>query len=105
MGVATRRMRVWRRDEGRCRFCGVTLTRSEFTLDHLLPRSKGGPDWDINLVVSCSPCNNQKGDKTLEEAGMELIGNQAFRDVWREIQWELAHARTERLFLYWRVIP
>lgn len=103
--MATRRMRVWKRDGGRCRFCGCALTRNEFTLDHLLPRSKGGPDWDINLVVACTACNNQKGDKSIEEAGMELLGNAAFRDPWREIQWELAHGRTHRLTLDWRVMP
>jgi 5-methylcytosine-specific restriction endonuclease McrA len=103
--MATRRMRVYRRDSGRCRFCGVLLPRGEFTLDHLYPRSKGGPDWDINLVVACGPCNNQKGDKTVAEAGMDLLGNAAFRDEWREIQWELAHGRTDRLLLDWRVTP
>lgn len=103
--MATRRIRVWKRDEGRCRFCGAGLTRNEFTLDHLLPKSKGGPDWDINLVVSCSSCNNTKGDKTIEDVGMELLGNAAFRDQWREIQWELAHGRTERLTLDWRCLP
>lgn len=103
--MATRRMRVYRRDGGRCRFCGVVLQRHDFTLDHLLPRSKGGPDWDINLVAACSPCNNQKGDRSLDEVGLELMGNMAFRDEWREIQWELAHGRTERLTLDWRVHP
>lgn len=103
--MTTRRMRVYRRDNGRCRFCGVALPRADFTLDHLLPRSKGGPDWDINLVVACSSCNNQKGDMTIEDVGLELIGNQAFRDVWREIQWELAHSRTDRLTVDWRVLP
>lgn len=103
--MATRRLRIYRRDEGRCRFCGVPLTRSEFTLDHLYPRSKGGPDWDVNLVVACSPCNNQKGDMTLEESGMELLGNQAFRDTWREIQWELVHGRVGRLTVDWRILP
>lgn len=103
--MATRRMRVYRRDKGRCRFCGVSLTRGAFTLDHLYPRSRGGPDWDINLVVSCTQCNNQKGDKTIEDMGMELLGNAAFMDEWRVIQWELAHGRTDRLTLDWRVTP
>lgn len=98
-------MRVYRRDEGRCRFCGVALPRAEFTLDHLFPRCRGGPDWDVNLVVACTSCNNEKGDKDIGEVGMELLGNAAFRDEWREIQWELAHGRTDRLTLDWRVSP
>lgn len=103
--MATRRTRIYRRDGGRCRFCGMPLSRDAFTLDHLLPKSRGGPDWDVNLVVACSPCNNQKGDRTLEAAGMELRGMQAFRYPWQEIQWELAHGRLERLTVDWRVMP
>ena len=103
--MATRRMRVYRRDGGRCRYCGMSLLRHQFTLDHLLPRARGGPDWDINLVVSCSPCNNAKGDKTVEEAGLQLVGMQGYRHVWQEIQWELAHGRLDRLTVDWRVIP
>lgn len=56
-------------------------------------------------MVACRTCNNQKGDQPIDEIGMELLGNAAFRDEWREIQWELAHCRTDRLLLDWRVIP
>jgi 5-methylcytosine-specific restriction endonuclease McrA len=103
--VATRRQRVYRRDNGRCRFCGVALSRNEFTLDHLLPRCRGGPDWDVNLVVACTACNNEKGDKAIDEVNMELLGNMAFKDEWREVQWELAHSRTNRLLVDWRTHP
>lgn len=81
------------------------MFKNDFTLDHLLPKARGGPDWDINLVVSCSPCNNQKGDKTVEEAGLQLKGMQGYRKIWQEIQWELAHGRTDRLSLDPNVIP
>lgn len=103
--MATRRIRVYRRDHGRCRFCGVSLSRTEFTLDHLLPRARGGPDWDINLVVACSPCNNTKGDRTVEESGLDLVGMEGFRHVWQEVQWELAHGRIGRITVDHRVIP
>jgi 5-methylcytosine-specific restriction endonuclease McrA len=63
------RRNVLRRDGNRCQYCGQ---RERLTLDHVVPRSRGGPDtWD-NLVAACVPCNNRKGNRTPEEAGMAL---------------------------------
>lgn len=69
---------VYQRDKMRCRFCGVKLPldrpkRAHPTLDHLLPRSRGGTNTMENLVTSCADCNNRKGDKTPEEAGMPVL--------------------------------
>ncbi|MDX1419010.1 MAG: HNH endonuclease [Rubricoccaceae bacterium] len=63
------RRNVLRRDGHRCQYCG---SRERLTLDHVLPKSRGGPDaWD-NLVAACVPCNNRKGNRTPEEAQMTL---------------------------------
>ncbi len=60
------------RDRYTCQFCGRTLAASELTLDHVVPRSRGGrTDWD-NLVACCHRCNNLKGDRLPEEAGIAL---------------------------------
>src|SRR3989304_8882116 len=60
-------------DRNTCQFCGRVCPASELTLDHVTPRSRGGTtSWD-NLVASCYRCNNIKGDRTPEEAGLELI--------------------------------
>lgn len=61
---------IYRRDDYRCQYCGSTKNLS---IDHILPRSKGGQDTWENMVVACFPCNSKKGDKTLEEIQMSLI--------------------------------
>lgn len=51
----------------RCHYCKIILAWSETTLDHVHPRSKGGPTSALNTVLSCGPCNVKKGDKVLTE--------------------------------------
>jgi 5-methylcytosine-specific restriction endonuclease McrA len=61
------------RDRYTCQFCGRLLPAHELTLDHVIPRSRGGhTDWD-NLVACCHKCNNLKGDRLPEEAGLRLL--------------------------------
>ena len=72
-GRALSRKNILMRDRNTCQFCARTLPASELTLDHIVPRSRGGEStWD-NLVACCHPCNNRKGDRSLEEAGMKLL--------------------------------
>src|SRR3984957_18560628 len=60
------RRAVFARDDWTCQYCGA---RSNLTVDHVIPRSKGGPSsWD-NIVASCAPCNRRKGDRTPAQAG------------------------------------
>ena len=66
--VSLSRRGVLRRDNHRCAYCAAPAT----TVDHVLPRSRGGQNtWD-NLVASCRSCNNTKGDRTPEEMGWTL---------------------------------
>ena len=67
--VLLTRRNVLRRDGHRCVYCGAT---ERLTLDHVLPKSRGGPDAWENLVAACTPCNNRKGNRTPEEAGMRM---------------------------------
>jgi 5-methylcytosine-specific restriction endonuclease McrA len=53
-------------------FCARALPASELTLDHVMPRSRGGHSSWENLVACCYECNNRKGDRTPEEAGLKL---------------------------------
>ena len=70
---ALSRKNILLRDRHTCQFCGSALPAGELTLDHVIPRSRGGrTDWD-NLVACCHPCNNRKGDRLPEEAGLELL--------------------------------
>lgn len=59
------------RDGGKCMYCGVTGER--LTIDHVIPKSRGGKtSWD-NCVASCKKCNAVKADRTPNEARMSLI--------------------------------
>ena len=60
---------IYKRDKNKCQYCGSTKS---LTIDHVIPRSRGGKDTWENLVVACSPCNVKKGDKMLEHTGMKL---------------------------------
>jgi 5-methylcytosine-specific restriction endonuclease McrA len=63
------RREVFRRDHHACQYCGST---KRLTLDHVIPRSKGGTHaWD-NVVAACEKCNSAKGDRLLHETGMVL---------------------------------
>jgi hypothetical protein len=64
------RHRLFRRDEYQCVYCG---NKRNLTIDHLMPKSRGGKNTWLNLVTCCSSCNRTKGDKTPEEAGMKLL--------------------------------
>ena len=59
------------RDNHRCQYCGAA--KGPMTVDHVIPKTEGGSDSWENLVSACTKCNNQKGDRTLEEAGMKLL--------------------------------
>lgn len=66
---AVNRREVLRRDGHACQYCGSTRN---LTLDHVLPRSRGGQhSWD-NVVAACERCNTTKSDRTPQEAGMVL---------------------------------
>jgi 5-methylcytosine-specific restriction endonuclease McrA len=60
------------RDRFTCQYCQRTLGSTELTLDHVLPRSRSGETAWENLVACCHDCNNRKGSRTPEEAGMRL---------------------------------
>jgi 5-methylcytosine-specific restriction endonuclease McrA len=67
------RSNVFLRDHGRCQYCSESLNKDTFTLDHVLPVSKGGTkSWD-NIVSSCPQCNQRKRNRTPSEAGMKLL--------------------------------
>ena len=59
------------RDNYQCGYCGTT--HGELTIDHVLPKSRGGQLSFTNAVSCCSECNAKKGDRTPAEAGMKLL--------------------------------
>ena len=67
------RKNILMRDRYTCQYCHKTLNSGELTLDHVMPRARGGKSTWENLVACCYRCNNVKGDRTPEQAGMRLL--------------------------------
>ncbi|WP_227982560.1 HNH endonuclease [Nocardia spumae] len=80
---------VLRRDGHRCGYCSGWAR----TVDHIRPRSRGGPNTWNNLIAACGPCNTRKADRTPEEAGMRLLWepkapndmHRRQRHIWRRL--------------------
>ena len=81
-GVRWSRRGVLQRDLYRCIYCGTRageqhhgklITKSDLTIDHILPRSRGGRNTWGNTACACPACNQRKGDRMPHEAGMTLL--------------------------------
>lgn len=70
---ALSRKNILLRDRNTCQYCGIILAASELTLDHVIPRSRGGASTWENLVACCHPCNRKKANQLAHEAGMKLL--------------------------------
>ncbi len=89
------RHRIFKRDNHKCSYCG---TSKNLTIDHILPKSRGGGNTWLNLTTCCKNCNRVKDNKTPEEAGMKLINkpfepslfseviNPTISEIWEEFQ-------------------
>ena len=80
-GVSWSRLGIMRRDNYTCIYCGVrlgqlqrgrVLTKQEFTIDHIMPKSRGGANTWGNTACACTSCNNRKGDRLPHEANLKL---------------------------------
>lgn len=71
------RVNVLSRDNYRCQYCGARKTAKELNYDHVVPRRQGGKTTWENIVMSCFPCNERKGGRTPDEAGMKLLKHPA----------------------------
>ena len=61
------------RDKYLCAYCGFVFPHRSLTIDHVIPKSRGGRHVWTNTVAACESCNHRKGDKTPEEANMHLL--------------------------------
>lgn len=76
------RNRLFKRDNYECLYCG---SKRNLTVDHVIPKSRGGDNTWLNLVTCCSHCNRTKDNKTPEEAGMKLSKNPFEPTIFSEI--------------------
>ena len=71
--VKFNRRNVFLRDENRCQYCRRKFAARDLSLDHVVPRSRGGETTWENIVSACLRCNVRKGSRTPQEAGMRLF--------------------------------
>lgn len=98
-----KRMRIYMRDKFRCQYCGDKQSVAELTLDHIVPRSRGGDNSPVNVVTACLACNNRKANRTPDEARMPLLTSQTALRVKLErvVLCHYAEARAEwRKYLF-----
>tara|TARA_R110000824_G_scaffold80365_2_gene202081 strand:+ start:3174 stop:3683 length:510 start_codon:yes stop_codon:yes gene_type:complete len=102
--ISVNRKNVLWRDENKCQYCAKTFLESELTLDHIMPKSRGGKNSWKNLVVACKRCNQKKGAKTPQEANMfpikeprhpklsllRNLNDSQISELWKEYLWELS---------------
>ncbi|MBM4364502.1 MAG: HNH endonuclease [Deltaproteobacteria bacterium] len=70
LGVRFSRANVYLRDSYTCQYCTRTFPERELTMDHVVPRSRGGRRAFTNIVTACRPCNSRKANRTCDQAGM-----------------------------------
>lgn len=70
---ALSRKNIFLRDRFTCQYCHKVFNSADLTLDHVIPRSRGGETSWENLVACCHRCNNRKGSRTPEEANLKLL--------------------------------
>jgi len=71
--VKFNRRNIYARDRNRCQYCGRKFPTTELSLDHVIPKSKGGRTTWTNIVCACTTCNNIKAGRTPREASMKLV--------------------------------
>lgn len=71
--VRLSRRNIFARDQGICQYCGRHTPNGELSIDHIMPRSRGGKSTWTNLVLACTACNARKDNRTPHEAGMKLL--------------------------------
>jgi 5-methylcytosine-specific restriction endonuclease McrA len=106
--VKFNRRNIFARDGNRCQYCGRRFATSELSLDHVLPRSRGGQANWMNIVCACLKCNVRKGGRTPWEAGMKLIREPEQPRTSPALSLKLSHRRYKswKTFLdnaYWSV--
>jgi 5-methylcytosine-specific restriction endonuclease McrA len=80
--VSFSRRNIFKRDHYTCQYCGAQPGSEELSIDHVVPRSRGGQSSWENCVLACIPCNTRKADRLPRQAGMKLR-KQPERPAWK----------------------
>jgi 5-methylcytosine-specific restriction endonuclease McrA len=90
------RIRIFVRDGFRCQYCGIVKDAGDLTIDHIIPRSRGGTNDALNLCAACIPCNNRKGNRTPAEARMPPVSNPSAYTYGLDLSLAIRMAETKR---------
>ena len=98
------RTTVFFRDNYTCQYCGNKFLKHQLTLDHVVPKSRGGPKSWQNLTTCCVPCNQRKGDKTPSEARMELVTKPVVPNgnLWVSTEWMMRKYGSKEIPMNWK---
>ena len=101
------RANIYARDSHRCQYCARAFPPADLTYDHVIPVARGGQKTWENIVTCCVRCNREKGDRTPEEAGLNLLKSpRAPSGVHDKIRLHLqykAPPESWRDFLFWKL--
>jgi len=89
------RSSIYERDKGICQYCEKKINKFDATLDHIIPKSRGGRNNWNNIVFCCKKCNDKKRNKTPAEANMSLL-NEPKRPSWIAVKFGKARTIKER---------
>ncbi|MEZ6185979.1 MAG: HNH endonuclease [Planctomycetota bacterium] len=92
--VSFSRRNLYRRDGYACQYCGRRTSNAELSIDHVVPRSRGGETSWENCVLACVRCNTQKANKSLRDSGMRLA-REPLRPRWSALADLLPSKRPE----------
>ena len=99
--VACNRINIVWRDNNQCQYCGNYFSTDKLTMDHVIPKSRGGKNTWENLVAACKKCNQKKGSRTPQESGMiplkkpirpkanilRTVKKNQISDLWKNYLW------------------
>jgi len=99
--VACNRMNIIWRDNNQCQYCANYFPNDKLTMDHVVPKSRGGDNSWENLVAACKKCNQKKGSRTIKESGMNplrkpvrpkanilrTISKNQISELWKDYLW------------------
>ena len=91
---------LWR-DRYTCQYCGLRADSGSLTIDHIVPRSRGGQNTWSNTVAACFACNNRKGDRTPAEAKLRLRSQPRQPTFYELMLRRLGTSEATKLMLEW----
>ena len=94
------RKNVFYRDKFTCQYCGKVGQEKDLTLDHILPRSRGGETSWLNIVTACEPCNIKKADKLLAQTSMQLM-KAPYEPLWMSLLTLRLTSQQKQLWSHW----